>query len=193
MSPLTVDAEGGYSDDPSRVAETVLALVEAGAAGINLEDGGAPPELLASKIEHIKRAAARRKADVFVNARTDVYLRGLVPAPARVEESLARARRYREAGADGIFVPKVVEPAEIRELAASAGIPLNVLACPGLLPARELAGLGVRRLSAGSGIAAVAWGRAAALAAAFIRDGASEPLADGPMPYGAINALFVPR
>src|SRR5262245_11060736 len=47
--PLTVDIEGGYSDDPGAVGEAVAAVVGAGAVGINLEDGGSPPELLAAK------------------------------------------------------------------------------------------------------------------------------------------------
>src|SRR5262249_2800590 len=106
--PLSVDVEGGYADDPS---EHIAALVGAGAVGINIEDGAAPPELLAKKIAQAKSAAARRGVDLFVNARTDVYLRGLVPEAERVRETLARAARYRDAGADGIFVPKVVAPA----------------------------------------------------------------------------------
>ncbi len=188
--PLTVDAESGYSSDPVAVGETIGRLVDAGAVGINLEDGSGPPELLAAKIAQAKRAAARAGVDLFVNARTDVYLRGLVPEPARRAETLARAARYKEAGADGIFVPKLVSSDEIRAIAASADLPLNVLAFPGLPPASELAALGVRRLSAGSGISSVVWGRAAAAAAAFLREGRSEPLSDGAMGYGEINALF---
>jgi 2-methylisocitrate lyase-like PEP mutase family enzyme len=191
--PLTVDAEGGYSDDPATVGETIARVVDAGAVGINIEDGSAPPEHLAAKIARAKQAAQRRGVNLFVNARTDVYLRGLVPEPDRVAETLSRARRYRDAGADGLFVPKVVDRAEIREIASSAGLPLNVLAWPGLPPAAELAALGVRRLSAGSGIAAILWGRAAAVAGAFLRDGRSEALADGAMPYAEINALCAPR
>jgi 2-methylisocitrate lyase-like PEP mutase family enzyme len=101
--------------------------------------------------------------------------------------------RYREAGASGIFVPGVVDPAEIRTLAAAIGLPLNVLAWPGLPPAAELAQLGVRRLSAGSGITEAVWGRAATLARAFLEDGRSDPLSEGAMSFGAINALVADR
>src|SRR5687767_8449868 len=101
--PLTVDVEGGYSDDPAAVAETVAGLIDVGAVGINLEDGGGDPELLCAKIEHIKRASARLGVALFVNTRTDMYLRGLAPPERRVEETLARAARYRAAGADGLF------------------------------------------------------------------------------------------
>jgi 2-methylisocitrate lyase-like PEP mutase family enzyme len=188
--PLSVDVEGGYADDPSRAAEIVAKVVDAGAVGINLEDGNAAPSLLAAKIEHVKRAVARTGADVFVNARTDVYLKGLVPDAARVEETLARAKTYRDAGADGIFVPGVVAPAAIRAIAEAAGLPLNVLAWSGLAPASELAALGVRRLSAGSALAQIAFGRASAAAAAFLRDGRSEPLREGVFGFAEMNALF---
>jgi 2-methylisocitrate lyase-like PEP mutase family enzyme len=189
-APLSVDFEGGYSSEPATVGENVAAILDAGAVGINLEDGTAPPERLAAKIDAVKKRAARAGVDLFVNARVDVYLKGLVPEPARVEETLARARRYREAGADGIFVPKVVDSGEIRALVASVGLPLNVLAWPGLPAAPELSALGVRRLSAGSALAQLAFGRAAAIAGAFLRDGRSEPLVDGALGFGDINGLF---
>lgn len=188
--PLSVDVEGGYSDDPVAVGELVAAVVDAGAVGINIEDGFAAPDLLAAKIARAKEAAARRGVDLFVNARTDVYLRGLAPEPARVAETLARAARYRNAGADGLFVPRLLAAAEIRQIGAATGMPLNVLAWPGLPPADELAALGVRRLSAGSAIAQVLWGRAAALARAFLDEGRSEPLSENAMPSPEINALF---
>ncbi len=181
--PLTVDMESGYSNDPVAVGDAVAALVDAGAVGINIEDGAGSPDLLAAKIAHAKQAAARRGVDLFVNARTDVYLRGLVPEGARAAETLVRAARYRDAGADGIFVPKLVAADAIREIASAAGLPLNVLAWPGLPPAAELAALGVRRLSIGSVLAQAAWARAAALAAEFLGDGRFEMLAEHAMPY----------
>src|ERR1043166_1172007 len=71
--PLTVDAEGGYANEPERVGETIRALVDAGAVGINLEDGSVhPAELLCAKIAAARRAAVQAGVDVFINARTDV-------------------------------------------------------------------------------------------------------------------------
>ncbi|MCI4567918.1 isocitrate lyase/phosphoenolpyruvate mutase family protein [Lysobacter sp. CFH 32150] len=191
--PLTVDIEDGYSRDPASVGETVVQLAALGVAGINLEDGTEAPDLLCAKIEHIKLACARNGLDVFVNARTDVYLRGLVPAGERTDETLLRAERYRAAGADGIFVPGLRDRANIRAIASALSLPLNVLALPDVPPAMELAALGVRRLSAGSGIAQSAFARTAALATAFLRDGSSDPLATDAMGYGDINALMPAR
>lgn len=187
--PLTVDLEGGYAEDPAMVGETVARVIDAGAIGINIEDGSDAPDLLCAKIAQARQVGARCGVQLFVNARTDVYLRGLAPETARVTETLARARRYREAGADGIFVPGLLDPNGIREIAAAAGLPLNVMASPGLPALPELAQLGVRRLSAGSGIAQAIWRRAASLAEAFLREGRSEPLAEDAMAYGKINEL----
>ena len=191
--PLSVDMEGGYSDDPAVVGENVAAVIRAGGVGINLEDGTGSPDLLCAKIECVKRAAAQQGVDLFVNARTDTYVRNLIPAERRLEETLLRAERYRAAGADGFFVLGVVDAAEIRTLAATVKLPLNVLARAGLPAAAELAALGVRRLSAGSGLAEVMYGRTAALAADFLHTGVSAPLADGAMAYRDINALMVAR
>jgi 2-methylisocitrate lyase-like PEP mutase family enzyme len=191
--PLTVDIEGGYSSDPAAVGESVAAVVDAGAVGINIEDGGGTPDLLCAKIEHAKRGARRLGVDVFVNARTDVYLRRIGPADGRVAETLARATRYQAAGADGLFVPGLASAAEIKAVAAGTPLPLNVLAWPGLADGTALRALGVRRLSAGSGLAEVAFGRIASLAAAFLRDGASDPLERDAMQYADVQALMTTR
>jgi 2-methylisocitrate lyase-like PEP mutase family enzyme len=191
--PLSVDMEAGYSDDPVAVGKAVGAIADAGAVGINIEDGASSADLLATKIEHARRAADKAGVRLFINARTDVYLRGLVPEGERVAETLSRARRWRDAGADGFFVPKVVEENALREIAASAGLPLNVLAWPELPPASRLAELGVRRLSAGSSIAQAAWGRARERTRAFLADGRSDGMFEGAMLYPEINALFAKR
>ncbi len=191
--PLSIDVEGGYSENPAVVGETIAALIGVGAVGINLEDGSASPELLAAKIASVKSAAARAGVDLFVNARTDVYLKGLVPEPVRVTETLARARRYKDAGADGLFVPKATDASDIRAIASSIGLPLNVLAWTKLPAASALSSLGVRRLSVGSSIAQIAFGRAASVAGAFLREGRTEPLMDGAISFAEINALFAKR
>ncbi|NEX93684.1 isocitrate lyase/phosphoenolpyruvate mutase family protein [Caulobacter sp. 17J65-9] len=189
--PLTVDVEGGYSDDLDAVEATVAGVVAAGAVGINIEDGVGAPDLLCAKIERARRAAARLGVDLFVNARTDVYLRPGAGGEESVAEVLARADRYRAAGADGLFVLGITAADEIRAVVAGAGLPINVLARAGLPPTAELAALGVRRLSAGSAVPEAVWERARTLAADFLRDGRSEPLSEAPGAYAALNRLMV--
>jgi 2-methylisocitrate lyase-like PEP mutase family enzyme len=192
--PVSADVEGGYSNDPAAVAETVAAVLGAGAVGINLEDGAEPADLLCRKIEAARSAAARAGVDLFINARTDVYLRGLVPAAQAADETVARARRYHAAGCDAVFVPRLAAPAEVRTMvAAIAPLPVNLLAVPGLAAAAELRTWGVRRLSAGSAIAAAALGLARSLTAAFLQDGRSEALFGAPIEYAKMNALLARR
>jgi 2-methylisocitrate lyase-like PEP mutase family enzyme len=187
--PLSADSEAGYSDDPATAAANVMQLVEAGAVGINLEDGTGAPALLCRKIEAIKAAAARAGVDLFVNARCDVWLRNLAPGRA-VDEVLLRARDYAAAGADGLFAAGVTAPADIQALVQGQPLPLNVMARPTLPGLDELRRLGVRRLSAGSAIAEAAWGRAARAAAGFLASGGGDELFDGATPYPQINGTL---
>ena len=187
--PLSVDFENGYTDDPATVAENVMRLVELGIAGINIEDGSDAPSLLASKIEAIKSAVAKAGGDLFVNARSDVFLAGLVDKPHQAEESIRRGALYASAGADGLFLPAIMEPSDISAVIKEIRLPLNVMARPGLADGDTLGKLGVRRLSAGSGISQVLFAQARVLARDFLEGGASEPLVAA-MPYGDIQKLF---
>lgn len=185
--PLSVDFENGYSADPRQVARNVQRLIDVGVAGINLEDGNDAPELVAEKI----RAIRQLERDIFINLRTDVYLKGLAPEGERVAEVLKRARLYKDAGADGLFVPGICKVEEIKEVVAGAGLPVNVMDWPGLPSAPALQQLGVARLSAGSGIPQALWAVAAGMAQGFIDTGNAGPLIAKAMPYGDLQALFL--
>ena len=189
--PLSVDLENGYSDDADVVAQNAMKLVAAGVAGINLEDGHGTPEALATKIVAIKKAVAAAGKELFINTRTDVYLKGLAPEGERVAEVLKRAAIYKAAGADGLFVPGICKVDEIKAVVAGAGLPVNVMDWPGVPSADELHQLGVCRLSAGSGIPQALWAVAADMAKGFLANGSAGPLVDKAMPYGALQALFV--
>ncbi len=189
--PLTADIEGGYADNRTRICEVVKMVIGAGAVGINIEDGSGTPEHLADKIQAARSAGLQAGVSVFVNARTDVFLRGLVPDAARVEEVARRAARYAEAGADGLFVPGLADPADIAAVVAATALPVNVMALPTLPPLAALKALGVRRLSAGGSIAEAALGTARRLAAAFLATGDCAGLRSGDgVGYGEMNALF---
>ncbi len=189
--PVSVDIEGGYSDSPDDVADLVTQLCGLGIAGINLEDGNGTPQLLAAKIAAIKRRLREAGLDVFVNARTDVFLRELASGSEAVREAISRAQRYESAGADGIFVPDLKQRDAIRSVAEAVDLPLNVLAAPSLAPARELYDLGVRRVSAGASLAKLALGAAREAAETFLRDGRCDALfSPGSVDYTETNALL---
>ena len=189
--PLTSDIESGFSDDPDDVANLVCKLRDLGVAGVNLEDANAGPDLLAAKITAVKRRLAENGDDVFINARTDVYLRELASGEAAESETIARGRHYLRAGADGFFVPDLSDAATIARIAGAVNLPLNLMAVPGLPPAKRLYELGVRRLSAGASIAKLAYGAGRAAAAAFVRDGDVGVLFAGPaIDYRDTNDLL---
>ena len=190
--PLTVDVEGGYSTDPQSVGETVAAVIDAGAVGINLEDGAGSPDLLCAKIGAARTAAAKCCVDLFINARTDVFLRALVPPEQAVAETLARSERYRSAGCDGLFVPGLTDGAAIRGIAAAIALPLNVMVRPMLPPVTELSRLGVRRVSAGSAIAQAAYAITQRAATQLLAEGRYDAMLESSVPYAHLNALYAP-
>jgi len=174
--PISTDAEGGYDDDPARVAENVRALIGAGAVGINLEDGKAAHETHLRKIEAARAVAVQEGVDLFINARTDVILKQLVAPEEALAETLRRARAIKAAGASGLFVPGIFDAAMIAAVTRDAGLPLNVMARPGLPPLAELKAIGVRRLSAATSVFNAAMAATYATAADFLRDGDADGL-----------------
>jgi len=188
--PVSADIEAAYADDAASAARTVGQVIDAGAVGINIEDGNGAPELLARKIENLRAAADRAGVPLWVNARVDTYLRRLVPADRAYGETVRRAALYRAAGASSIFAPALVDHAALAALVKDVVLPLNVLAWPGLADAEALQAVGVRRLSAGSGIGKAILGRTLDMAKAFLADGRSEPLMGGPLTNPDVNGMM---
>ncbi len=132
---LTVDIETGS-------VEAAVGMAEAGAVGVNIEDAMGPAETHAALIRSVKREVP----ELFVNARTDTYWQ----RPGDLAEAVSRVRRYADAGADGVFVPGLAEPADIAAVVAAVDVPVNILFLPGRHTVAALADLGVRRVSTGS-------------------------------------------
>jgi len=191
--PVTIDLEAGYSADPVEVGALVKELVDLGIAGINLEDGKAPAEELVAKIRRIRETTRAAGTDVFVNARTDVYLKSLVPPEKAVEETLRRARGYEAAGGDGLFVPAVTTEGDIRAIASSTGLPLNVLVLPGMAPVAELARWGVRRVSVGTAVASAALATTRTIARELLEHGTYDAMFRDRVPSKEMNAQFARR
>ncbi|MER5600786.1 isocitrate lyase/phosphoenolpyruvate mutase family protein [Streptomyces sp. NPDC002265] len=190
--PVSADIEGGYAPDAQGVAATVRAVLAAGAVGVNIEDalyeGPEPLRPVAEQTERI--AAVRAAADaqdvpLFVNARIDTFLRGA----GGVERTLERAAAFLAAGADGIFVPGAVDPETVKLLVDGVDGPLNILIGPGSPSVAELAGLGVARVSAGSGLAEAAYAEVRRVARELLGTGTYDVPPGGPG-YGGLNALL---
>ncbi|MET8540676.1 isocitrate lyase/phosphoenolpyruvate mutase family protein [Kitasatospora sp. NPDC004799] len=186
--PVTADLEAGYADTAAGVGETVAALLATGAVGVNLEDEGRPPAEAAERIAAARAAADAAGVPLFVNARTDVFLRGIGAPEGRFDDAVHRLRAYVEAGADGVFVPGVADPETIAALVAAVPAPLNVLAGPGAPAVAALAELGVARISLGPGLAEVAYAAVRRAAEEVYGHGTFTALAEG-LGYPELNRL----
>src|SRR5260221_2595555 len=124
--PLSVDIEAGYTDEPKKIADKLKPIIEAGAVGINIEDGEGAPDLLVLKIEQARKTADSAGVKLFINARTDVYLNGLGTPESQRDETISRGALYRAAGADGIFVPRLFGSDAIKSIASHLTMPLHL-------------------------------------------------------------------
>jgi 2-methylisocitrate lyase-like PEP mutase family enzyme len=156
--PVTADVESGYGSTSEDVARTTRELIQAGAVGMNLEDGSSDPsrpligfELAVEKIKAARHAAVDMRAQIVINARTDVYLLPGGNPDADYSEALRRLLAFRDAGADCVFAPGLKDAETIGRLAKAVECPLNILAGVGTPSIPELAALGVARVSVGSG------------------------------------------
>ena len=155
--PVTLDMESGYRQHPDELRETVSQVIAAGAIGINFEDQIIDGEGLYSIEEQNKRIAAVRKAAdeagvaLFINARTDVFLKS--PAAehneAKLKEALERSKAYADAGANGFFAPGLRDSTLIATLCEQAPLPVNIMMMPDVPAPKHLAALGVARISYG--------------------------------------------
>jgi len=154
--PVSSDIEGAYGVAPDVVANTVEQVIKAGAVGFNFEDqivGG--DGLHDITVQTARVAAARAGADrvmanVFVNARTDLFLKAKPEDHAsHLNEALMRAQAYAGAGASGFFAPGLTDEVLIKQLCADCPLPVNILALPHAPSANVLASLGVARISHG--------------------------------------------
>lgn len=191
--PVTADIESGYGATPKDVAETLAAVAEAGAVGVNIEDTTAEaPGALRAVADQTERLAAAREGsgpDLFINARIDMYLAGIGDEADRFDATVARAEAYARAGADGIFVPGVTDPSQVAALVQAIRLPLNVMAGPGALAPSELERLGVARISLGPGLASAAYELARKAAVGFLEADSYDAITDG-VDYGVMNNLL---
>lgn len=188
--PVTVDTERGFGATPADVAETIARLIEVGAVGINIEDGAAPPAELAARIAAVRAAAQREGVNLFINARTDLWLKPIVEPGRRLAEAVERARRYRDAGADAFFVPRLSALDEIGAIVLDVPLPLNLMATPELPPAAALRQAGVRRVSLGVAPLLKALGALREPVRAFLDDGQLAPMFDGALTFAQVDGMF---
>ncbi len=156
--PLNVDAERCFADDLAGVAETVTLLADAGAAGCSIEDydpgKGAIDDIEVAAERVAAAAEAAHRHGMLLTGRAENALYGVDD----IDDTVARLRAYREAGADVVYAPRLTDPEQIRRVVEATDAPVNVLAMRHGPSVPELAELGVRRVSTGGPLARAAYG-----------------------------------
>jgi len=193
--PVSVDFESGYATTPDELARNIHRLAALGVAGYNLEDSRHKGELynLDEQTARIKAAKAAAPS-LFLNARTDIMLDHIGEESTRFERALDRLQAYLDAGADGIFLPGLTAAEPIGIVAKHfRKKPLNILAGPNTPSVPELQGLGVSRVSVGSGPYRRSMGVVRDIARELRRDGTFGFTRDAHVSYDEANALFRER
>lgn len=187
--PLNVDAERCYADTPEGVAATVERLAAAGASGISIEDW----DPAADRIDPLSLAVERVEAAAQVCARHGIVLTGraenLLHGVDDLDDTIARLRAYRDAGAGCVYAPGLARPDDIARVVDETDAPVNVLLLRGVPPVPELARLGVRRVSTGGGLAWAAYG-ALVTAARELQSTGTNEFTGGALPAELRAAAF---
>jgi 2-methylisocitrate lyase-like PEP mutase family enzyme len=159
--PVSADLENCFADDPAGVAETISLAIDTGLVGGSCEDFTGDQEdpiyasdLAVERVAAAVEAAHRGPVRFVLTARCENYLHGRTD----FDDTIARLVAFQAAGADVLYAPGLNDPEEIRRMLDAVDLPVNVLALPGTPRVAELAAMGVKRISVGSGFSNVAAG-----------------------------------
>ena len=154
-APVTVDFEGGYSEDDHELTKNISRLLDLGVIGINFEDrlvkgsGLYKIDRQAERIAVIRKAADRKGVPLFINARTDLFLEGSGDPAKSIDAAIDRAKAYADAGASGFFIPGLQQASLIGRICEGVTLPVNVMVMDGLPSNDRLSKLDVSRISYG--------------------------------------------
>jgi methylisocitrate lyase len=191
--PVNADFEGGFAIEPEEVAANVARATETGIAGLSIEDSTGDParplfdfELAVERIRAARRAIDRSGTGVLLTGRSE----GFIVGRPDLAETIRRLAAYAEAGAECLYAPGIRQVDEIAAVVkAVAPKPVNVLAGSDFTTVRELAGLGVRRISVGGALARAAWTGFLDAAREIAGQGTFTGLARA-VPFAEVNGAF---
>jgi 2-methylisocitrate lyase-like PEP mutase family enzyme len=169
--PVSADLENGFAHDPTGVADTIGRARATGLAGASIEDwSGTAIYDRAHAVERVQAAVEAAEGSLVVTARAENHFRGVDD----LDDTIARLRAYREAGAHVVYAPGLSSLDDIAQVVRETRSPVNVLALHGGPGVRELASVGVRRVSTGGALAWAAYGALVSAGRELLESGTSE-------------------
>lgn len=194
--PVTFDLENGYGDEPEEVATCVAQMIEAGGVGCNIEDSDGLTghtvygfDMAVMRIAAGAAAAAERDVPIVLNARTDVFFPTNKAIDDPLGEAIRRGNAFLEAGAGCVFVPFTTDLEVMAKLVEGIDGPVNTLAVPGGPSAKQMAEVGIARVSIGGGFSRAAYGLVQR-GAEELRDQGTQGFLDGSIPHGDVNKMM---
>jgi 2-methylisocitrate lyase-like PEP mutase family enzyme len=192
--PVNADFEGGYADDPDAMAANVTRCIATGVAGLSIEDATGNPDrplydfdLALARVKAARAATDRAGGDVVFTARTEGFIRGRPD----LDETIRRLKAFADAGADCLYSPGIKTREQIEAtVQAVAPKPVNFLNSGAFgFTVKDLADMGVRRISVGGMLARVAMNAFIKSAREIAHDGQFDSFA-GVVTNAELNAFF---
>lgn len=194
--PVTADIESGYATNMSMLSKNMKRLIDAGISGINIEDSDHSDNNITSvitqckKISSIRNTASKMGVPLFINARTDIYLRAHnLSAEEKLAETIRRGNAYKDAGADGFYPIFLKEKESMKSIVKEVGLPVNILLLPGIPDFEILKTIGIARVSLGPGFLKTAINAMKNIAEKLLRYEAMQEVSDNPITTAYLNTL----
>lgn len=193
--PLSVDFEGGYSKDIKTIKQNAKTLINAGAVGLNIEDGQKDGSLcsldfMLKKIKALHELKLEIDIDFVINARTDAYFLNVADEKTMFQIAIKRANAFKNAGADCIFIPGILDMDTISKLANQINFPLNMLLTPKFNDIKKLNDIGIKRLSTGSAVVRKSYEKLIKYSKEVLK-GEFTKVLDCDLPYRKANEYFM--
>ncbi len=195
--PVTADIESGYASNIITLEENIKQLIDAGISGINIEDSAHDSSLMISvnaqceKISCIKNTAIKMGVSLFINARTDIYIRANhLSAEEKLSETIQRGKAYKDAGADGFYPIVLKEKESMENIVQEVGLPVNILLIPGIPDFETLKKIGIARVSLGPGFLKIAINAMKNIAEKLLHYGGMQEVMDNPITSAYLNELI---
>ncbi|MEO7121386.1 MAG: isocitrate lyase/phosphoenolpyruvate mutase family protein [Ginsengibacter sp.] len=195
--PVTADIESGYASNITMLEENMKQLVDAGISGINIEDSAHDDGNIISineqceKITCIKNTALKMGVALFINARTDVYLKANnLSSKEKLAETIRRGNAYKDAGADGFYPIFLKEKESMKIIVKEVGLPVNILLLPGIPDFETLQTIGIARISLGPGFLKIAINAMKNIAEKLLQYEGMQEVIDNPITSAYLNTLI---